>query len=264
MALLRVFIPSVLLLLSVSACQAQTINQKVVSFLHANHGHQVGGGECAHAVTEALRASGAAFMSTDLGADFPAPGDYVWGTLVKVISVTNLTWTDSNPGARIKNGDILQYRNATIVLGNGTWSATHHTAVAAGVNSRGMPTHVFEQNANSVRLVTKDPIDLTKLVAGWIRVYRPIARVDKPGRYEFSLVNNMTSQQSVAVKFGSQSLGSVSLGSTNTASSYVMEVVSSSSPTAKFTLMLSNGNSIQIDNAAGYQVLNGTLQKLSP
>ena len=249
--------PTVLLLLS-SACQAQSINQKIVTFLEAKHGVRVGGGECAHAATEALRVSGGEFLNSDLGADSPAPGDYVWGTLVKVVSYANNKWTDSSPTAKSQPGDILQYGNAKIVIGKATWTATHHTSIVAAVNSAGMPTQIYEQNVNGVRTVQKDSIDLTKLVAGWVRIYRPKARADKTGRYKFSLVNNMTGTQTTTIKYSTQTLGSVGLGAANTASSYVMEQVAGSSTTVKFTLVLSTGSSIQIDNAAGYEIFAGT------
>ena len=111
MRLIRCLLPAVLLLLLSSACQAQTINQKIVTFLEGKRSVRVGGGECAHVASEALRVSGGEFVSSDLGADYPAAGDYVWGTLVKVVSYSNGKWTDSNPTAKALPGDILQYRN---------------------------------------------------------------------------------------------------------------------------------------------------------
>ena len=253
----QLLLPAVLLLLS-SACQAQTINQKLVTFLEGKRSVRVGGGECAQAASEALRASGGEFLSSDLGANYPATGDYVWGTLVKVVSYSNNKWTDSNPTAKCLPGDVLQYGNAKIVIGNSTWTATHHTAVVAAVNTAGMPTLIYEQNVNGIRTVQKDSTDLTKLVAGWVRIYRPKARIDRTGQYKFSLVNNTTAVQTVTVKVGTISLGTVSLGSANTAASYIMEWVSASSTTTKFTLVLSSGSSIQVVNAAGYEVYAGT------
>ncbi len=248
---------AVLLLLS-SACQAQTINQKIATFLEGKRSIRVGGGECAHAASEALRMSGAEFISTDLGADYPAAGDFVWGTLLKVVSYSNGKWTDSNPTAKALPGDILQYNNTRIVIGTSTWTATRHTSVAAAVSTAGLPTLIYEQNVNGIRTIQKNSIDLTKLVAGWVRIYRPKARIDQAGQYKFSLVNNMTTSQPVTVKFLTQSLGTVNLGAANTMSSYLMEWVSSSSTTTKFTLVLSNGSTITVDNAAGYEVYVAT------
>ena len=257
MMLLRCLLPAVLLLLS-SACQAQTINQKIVTFLEGKRSVRVGGGECAHAASEALRVSGGEFMSSDLGADYPGAGDYVWGTLVKVVSYSNGRWTDSSPTVKALPGDILQYNNTKIVIGTSTWTATRHTSVAAAVSTAGLPTLIYEENVNGIRTIQKNSIDLTKLVAGWVRIYRPKARIDKVGRYKFTLVNNFSSSQAVTVKFGTQSLGTVTLGTANTMSSYIMQWVSASSTTTKFTLVLSTGSTITVDNAAGYEVYVGT------
>src|SRR5262245_52498835 len=106
--------------------ETQTINDRVVAYLDARLGRRVGGGECAHAVTEALRAAGARFIRP---ADSPNPGDYVWGSLVKVITPGG----DSAPGVACKPGDIIQYRNAR--FSNGMY-ATHHTAIVAAVDSQ--------------------------------------------------------------------------------------------------------------------------------
>ena len=266
----RIPVPFILIFASItSTCQAQAINQSIVTFLAGKVGVRVGGGECAHAATEALRVSGGEFMPTDLGADTPSTGDYVWGTLVKIVSCTNGKWVDSSPTAKVLPGDIMQYGNTTIVIGNSTWTATHHTSIVAAVNTAGMPTFIFEQNVNGVRTIQKDAMDLTKLKAGWIRIYRPKARLDKTGRYKCTIVNNMPTSQSVAIKFGTQTLGSLGLTQANTASSYLVEMVMSSSATAKFTLALSTGSSITIDNAGGYEVYAGTggkaaIRKLTP
>jgi hypothetical protein len=266
----RLLLPAALLfLLLPPVCQAQTINQKIVTFLEGKLTVRVGGGECAHAASEALRASGGEFIASDLGADYPTAGDYIWGTTVKVVSNSNGKWTDSNPTAKALPGDILQYHNTRIVVGTTTSTATHHTSIVAAVNAAGLPTLIYEQNVNGVRTLQKHSIDLTKLTAGWVRISRPKARIDRTGQSKFSLVNNTTAAQSVTVKFGTTPLGSVSLGVANTASSYIMEWLSSSSTTTKFTLVLANGSSIAVDNAGGYEVYPGTggkaaIRKLSP
>ena len=92
--------------------QAQTIGSSMVTFLNGKLNARVGGGECAHIATEALRVAGGEFVSSDLGADSPAAGDYDWGSLVTVISYTT-KWADSNPANLAQPGDVIQYNTAT-------------------------------------------------------------------------------------------------------------------------------------------------------
>lgn len=242
---------------SPSMIQAQVMNQKIVTFLESNKGNRIGGGECAHAASEALRVSGAEFLANDLGKDSPNPGDYVWGKLIKIISFTENKWSDSEPDNKSIPGDILQFGNTKIVIGNSTFSSPHHTAIVAAINSSGLPTQMYEQNVNNIRTIQKDSIDLTKVTSGWVRIYRPKPRIDKLGSFKFSLVNNMKSEETLAVWMGAQSVGSSKLTATDTMASYLMQQVSSSSPTARFTLMLSTGSFIHVDNAAGYEIYSG-------
>jgi hypothetical protein len=190
--------------------ETPTINEKVVAYLDARVGQRVGGGECAHAATEALRAAGAAFIRR---ADSPRPGDYVWGSLVKVITAAG----DSAPGVACKPGDVIQYRNAT--FRNGMW-ATHHTSIVAAVDPQGRPTAVFEQNFNGVRVVRRDAIDVTGLTGGWLRVYRGVPRVTRAGRTEFTLVNNAAGVRGGTMRVGGYNLGAFTVGPVNTAGSY--------------------------------------------
>lgn len=99
--------PALLFVLaSASVSQAQTLNQNIVTFLNGKVGTRVGSGAYALA-TEALRVADAEFISSDLGADSPSAGDYVWGTLVKTVSVTSGVRTDSAPTAAVQPGDIF-------------------------------------------------------------------------------------------------------------------------------------------------------------
>ena len=142
-------------------CYGQTLNSKVATFLAGKVGVRVGGGECAHAASEALRSSGAEFTNTDLGTDSPAAGDYVWGTLVKSISIVNGKWTDSNQASKLLPGDIMQYRNTKFVYPTSTATASQHTSVVATVNTAGSATFVYQQNFNGIRTVRKDSFLVT-------------------------------------------------------------------------------------------------------
>jgi hypothetical protein len=190
--------------------ETPTINDKVIAYLDARLGRRVGGGECAHAATEALRAAGAAFIRP---ADAPNPGDYVWGSLVKVITAAG----DSAPGVACKPGDVIQYRNAT--FNNGMW-ATHHTSIVAAVDPQGRPTAVYEQNFAGERVVRLHSFDATQLTGGWLRVYRGVPRVTVPGRTEFTLVNNVRGIRGGTMRVGGYNLGPFHLGPVNTVNSY--------------------------------------------
>jgi len=238
------------------ARQTRTINQQVVTFLEGKRSLRVGGGECAHAASEALRNAGGEFFTTDLGGDHPGPGDYVWGSLVKLVSWSGHRWTDSQPLAKAIPGDILQYNTTRIKMGNVTSTTNHHTSIVAAVNPAGLPTLIYEQNSGNIRTLQKNAIDLKGLVSGWIRIYRPTPRIDKPGQYKFSMVNKMTTPQTVTVKCENQTVGSVQLSVVNTAASYLIQSVRSTSSTAQFKLVLSDGRSIQVVNAAAYELFN--------
>lgn len=251
------------------ACCGQTLNSKVTAFLKGKVGVRVGGGECAHAASEALRAAGAEFINSDLGPDSPSPGDYVWGKLVKSVSIVNGKWTDSKPAAKLFPGDIIQYRNTKFVYPSSTSTATQHTAIVATVNSTGSPTFVFQQNFNGVRTIRKDSIDLTKLVSGYLRIYRPKARANQTGRTKFSVTNNRASNQTITMLVGTSNLGSVSLTSANTLASYQTRWVTLSGTTLPITLRLSNGASVSVVNAGGYEIYTtsagaAAIRKLNP
>jgi hypothetical protein len=250
-------------------CHGQTLNSKVATFLAGKVGVRVGGGECAHAASEALRAAGAEFTNTDLGPDSPAAGDYVWGTLLKSISIVNGRWTDSKPTNKLLPGDIIQYRNAKFVYPTATSTTTQHTSIVATVNTAGSATFVYEQNFNRTRSVRRNSIDLTKLVSGYLRVYRPKARVHRTGQTKFSLVNNRTSNQTITLLAGTSNLGSFPLTSANTLASYQTRWVTLTGTTLPVTLRLSNGASVSVLNAGGYEVYTtsagaAAIRKLTP
>ncbi|MFQ3651765.1 MAG: hypothetical protein SNJ75_15680 [Gemmataceae bacterium] len=193
-----------------------TINDRMVAFLAQNVGKRIGGGECAHVASEALRASGARFIRRpDV-----VPGDYVWGNLVKVVS-NNGVWRDSAPNVRVRPGDLLQYHNVRI-RGAGGWTfwTSQHTAVVASVDSLGRPTSVFEQNVNGDRTMRVSQINLSQLLSGRISIYRAEPRVVVPGRFEFSLVNNVNRNAGVVMQAGGYHLGTPVLGPANQWNSY--------------------------------------------
>ena len=250
-------------------CHGQTLNSKVATFLAGKVGVRVGGGECAHAASEALRVAGAEFTNTDLGADSPTAGDYVWGTLVKSISIVNGRWTDSKPTTKLLAGDIIQYRNTKFVYPSSTSTATQHTSIVATVNAAGNASFVYEQNFSGIRSMRKNSIDLTKLVSGYLRIYRPKARVNRTGQTKFTLTNNNSTSQTVSLLVGTSNLGSFSLTSANTLASYQLRWVTLTGTTLPVTLRLSNGASVSVANAGGYEIYTtsagaAAIRKLTP
>ena len=169
---------------------------------------------------------------------------------MKSISIVNGKWTDSKPGSKLLPGDIIQYRNTK--LGNTT--ATQHTSIVAAVNTAGSATFVYEQNFNAIRTVQKNSIDLTKLVSGYLRIYRPKARVNRTGQTKFSITNITKSSQTIAMFVGTRNLGTFSLTSDKTLASYQTRWVTLTGSTQPITLRLSNGASISVANAGGYQI----------
>lgn len=252
------------LLASAGVTKAETIGTRMAAFLNSRIGTQVGGGECAHAASEALRVAGGEFVVADLGPDSPMPGDYVWGTLIKTISVTGGKRTDSHPTTNVQVGDIVQYRNTMFVNGTSTMQAAHHTSIISKVSSSGhSPTEVLEQNVGSARIVQRHSINVTKMTAGWIRIYRPKARVNRTGERKFTIVNHSSVTQTVTMKVGSSTIRTFTVGPANTAGSFstwFMTASGTAVPALSF-----NGQSVTIIQAAGYEISSGrTLRKLSP
>ena len=231
--------------------EAQTINNSMVTFLNGRVGTRVGGGECAHMAIEALRVAGGEFYRSDLGADSPASGDYVWGSLITVISYSNSKWSDSNPTIACLPGDVIQFGAGTKIA-TATY-LTRHTAVVQAVNTKQRPSAVFQQNFNAVRSVTTASIDVTKLTAGWIRIYRPIPRIDAANTWKFTVVNNASTQQTYSLMAGTTTIGSVTVTAANTSGSFYVHKVTTSGTVPN---VVNNGNSILVNNAKGDEIYN--------
>ncbi len=252
--------------LAVAACvlfsvraEAQNIGNSMVTYLNGKAGVRVGGGECAHMATEALRINGGEFYPGDLGADSPASGDYVWGTLVTTITVTSttsgktVTYTvnDSAPTAAVLPGDVIQFCGGA-KIGTATYAA-HHTAVVKTVNTAAAsrPTAVFQQNFNNVRTVQSATIDITKLTAGSLRIYRPKARLDAANTWKFTVVNNATTAQTYTVVVGTTTVSTVSDTAANTAGSFRVHKVGS---TGTVPAVVDGSASVYVQNAKGDEI----------
>ena len=254
-----------------------------MQFLAANTGKRIGSGQSTDAVAEALRTAGAAFTATDLGSDYPDQGDRMWGTPVKVLSYKNGTLADSNPENPVLAGDVLQYKGAKFVYVTDsgrkttttTVTANQHTSIVARVNPKTkLPVRVYEQNAPAAAnvnnfLMTSNTIDLATLRAGWVFVYRPKSRIDDPVKYQISIVNNTSSIKVPTLKSGLKTVARVSLDPTTTAASYTTVWANATTPKTGLSLVLPNGESISVTNAASYEIYkkpNGivAIRKVSP
>lgn len=231
--------------------QPATINQQIIAFCQSHKGLKVGGGECAHLATEALRVAGADFMSKDPNHN----GDYVWGNLLTTITKGK----DSSPSVRCQPGDVIQFQNITLSSG---WSAAHHTAIVAAVDSNGRPTQVYEQNVgvngkgagfhDRTDRLDAVAINLKTITAGTIHIYRAVPRVDAVGKVQFSVVNNTTKSQTVTIYFNGSSLGTISLDVYNTANSF-RTAWYSYSMSGTWTIGV-NGRKVTLKNGGGYEV----------
>ena len=115
----------------------------MLRFCREQVGKQVGNGQCAILIVEALRAAGAETRFKDT----PGSGDYVWGEFVCKLEVKNGAQTlevgdagrskDKRRRTDVRPGDIIQFRDAEFQgseirpEGRYTYRASrpHHTAV---------------------------------------------------------------------------------------------------------------------------------------
>jgi hypothetical protein len=81
-----------------------------LAFCKGRIGHRVGNGQCTSLATHALADAGAAGMVRD----FPAVGDYVWGTLVSVVAAERAGVIGIPTLSQVRGGDIIQMRNASL------------------------------------------------------------------------------------------------------------------------------------------------------
>src|SRR5690606_2477589 len=123
--------------------QEKSIGELMVAFLKANEGKRIGGGECAHLATEALRVSGANFTRKNSN----SATDYIWSDhLVSKVEGTDRGPVYSDPSARFLPGDVVQFVEARFRGGS---VVPHHTAVVAEVDGKGRITQVYEQNVGA-------------------------------------------------------------------------------------------------------------------
>jgi hypothetical protein len=159
---------------------AAPLNGKVVEFCRANMGNKVGTGECSDLADSALAQVGAVKRSQK---DYPATGDYVWGSLVYLLEIKGGNRNEAYPTLDYKPvaGDIIQFRDVKAGRttrhpdGSTSWYSAewgHHTAVIASVSEDGKTWKLYEQNTNQRRFVVEGQLIPADIQQGFIRVYR--------------------------------------------------------------------------------------------
>lgn len=232
---------------------AQSIGDNMVTYLNTTLKTQVGGGRSFHLASEALRIAGGEFVPVDLGNDYPSTGDKVWGTLVTVISVKNNSWSDSAPGSACQPGDVIQ-------LGSAQFSSTVYperfTVIVASVNGSGRPNAVYRQNFGGTKIVDQATFDATTLTSGWLRIYRPISRIDRFNEWKFTVVNNSDSDQTYQMMIGIDIDSKITLTSTGTGGSYYICLITADGTVPNF--LLSNQTSFFVETAKGNEIYDSS------
>jgi hypothetical protein len=219
------------------------VGTRVAAFAAAHVGRRVAGGECAQLAAEALRVAGARFTVFGEGIR-----DYAWGTPVATVTGTAHGGTYSESAAAVRVGDVLQYAN--VRFRDGT-AADWNTAIVAAVDAAGRVTAVYQQNFNGVRAVARHPLDLSTLVAGTVKVYRPIPRLAAPGRFRFSIVNSTGASVAVTEQAGSGS-AAYTLTRADTAASYQARWWVTYGGAR--LILTAAGRSVAVEDGAGYEV----------
>lgn len=219
-------------------------------YLERNRNKTLGGGECAHAATEALRVAGWAFDR--IGADNPNAGDYVWGQCICYYGYegTKLQWQIVK-GLPVARGDIIQYRNIYINTGHGTQSASHHTSIVRTVDPKtNLPIEVYEQNVNGRQFIQVDAINFGGLKSGWFRIYRAVRRSLRAGEFQFTVANWTGAPVTIQLKYQRQPTWSYNF-SLGVSSVQKYQTISASGSQYSPYFHVGNENFL-VNDAAGY------------
>lgn len=224
----------------------------MVTYLNGKVGARVGGGDAPDLASEALRVGGAEFYAGDLGADSPGDGDKVWGTLVTLIQITNGTWSDSTPDNPCQPGDVIQIGGNAII--SGTTYPANFTAVVKTINSNNRPGSVFLQNLGGVRTVQTASLPVNRLTNGWVRIYRPVTRVDDVGTWKFSVVNNSSSSQVYTVMIDVDTVSTVTATAAGTSGSYMVHKITNDTIVP---CVVNGDNTIYLETGKGNEIYTG-------
>src|SRR5262249_33950030 len=154
----------------------------------ARIGQRIGDGQCSSLAYAALITAGGQFRFRE----YPASGDFVWGAYVCKIEPGNghaeieVGEAGKKPnggkGADIKPGDIIECRDVVFRgrIGRYVYDKTrpHHTAIIETVTEEPSTITVLEQNVEGKDGIVRTVLRLSDLTQGWMRVYRPISKIN--------------------------------------------------------------------------------------
>jgi hypothetical protein len=123
----------------------------------------------------------------------------------------------------------------------------------AAVDWAGRVTAVYQQNFNGVRAVTRQPLDLSQLMAGSVKVYRPLPRTAVGGRFQFTVVNNTGVSVPVTEQAGTGA-SSYWLSRANTWSSYQHRTWTTTGIRPTITVA---GQTVAVSDMAAYEIYPG-------
>jgi hypothetical protein len=173
------------------ADDSTALADKILRFCKDHWGQKGSNGQCGAFVGAALKASGAK-TAMDYKAShkpFKCPfcgkihkgggGEYVWGKEVYKIESTANGLKETGKLAKVRPGDIVQYRHARFP----TQGYGHHSAIIAKVTPEEKKIHVYHQLGKVVGGEDKPALNLGNLKDGWIRIYRPqLKKGPRPGQ----------------------------------------------------------------------------------
>jgi len=154
-----------------------SVNDLLVRFCRANLGRKVGNGQCSELAVLGLPASGGILDFNNLWGRNICQFEAVNGRpTVRLGSAGTLSRNKKT--VDVRPGDIIQYENVRFrkQLGTNFWEKTypHHTSVIAQVSKDGQTYKVYEQNVNNTQYVLETTLYMPELVAGTMRISRPI------------------------------------------------------------------------------------------
>lgn len=149
----------------------------IAAWCEARIGQKVGNGECWTLANDALTAVAEECRARNQEPCVPSRS-YVHGFLIYTYIPPRLS---DPPGgieaAGVARGDIVQFLTAHMRSRNGLCNsykgAPHHTAVVTAVE-RGGILKVLEQNVGPTKIVMEGTVDLSEMVSGEVRVFRPV------------------------------------------------------------------------------------------
>lgn len=151
--------------------------ERIAAWCEARIGQKVGNGECWTLANDALEAIAEECRARNQEPCVPSRS-YIHGALI----YTYIPPKPSDPpggieAAGVARGDIIQFLTAHMRSRDGMShsyrGAPDHTAVITSVE-RGGVLKVLEQNVGSKKIVMEGKVDMSEMVSGEVRIFRPV------------------------------------------------------------------------------------------